>query len=478
VPDRAVPRGPASSLSDRSAIRDSGSFRDPAGFVYRRDGVLYRQINAGYTADWELFRSTGLYDRLVAKGWLVEQTEVDASFAFDDRAARVLRPRELDFVSYPYEWTFSQLKDAALLTLDVQAAALAASMTLKDASAYNVTFDGPRPVMIDALSFEARPDDAPWLAYRQFCQHFLAPLALMARRDIRSGALLRDFIDGIPLDFAAHLLPARSRLQPGLAMHVHLHARAQKGVLGADGSRAERQRSDVRMSRERIEALIDSLRRTVNGLHWDPQKTQWAAYGETSSYTKSGAAAKALLVERFIGATDGNVVWDLGANNGAFSRIAAGLGRSVVALDGDQGAAELLYRELRDQSEASIMPLVVDLSNPSPALGWAHGERRSLADRANADTLVALALIHHLAIGNNVPLGEVSSYFARLGRQLIIEFVPKEDPRVRAMLVDRRDVFADYSLDGMLAAFEPEWHLVDRSPIEDSQRTLLRFNRR
>jgi hypothetical protein len=473
MPDRAVSRGPASFVA-----RDAGSFRDPTGFVYRRDGVIYRQINAGHAADWGLFRSTGLYDRLTAKGWLVEQTEVDLSFAFDDRAAKVLRPREIDFVSYPYEWTFSQLKDAALLTLDIQEAAVASSMSLKDASAYNVTFDGPRPVLIDALSFEARPTDMPWVAYRQFCQHFLAPLALMAKRDIRSGALLRDFIDGIPLDLAARLLPTRSRLQPGLAMHLHLHARAQKGVMEADDKRAERGKSEVRMSRERLEALIDSLRRTIKGLEWDPHKTQWAAYGETSSYTDAGAASKARLVEQFVAATDGNVVWDLGAANGAFSRIAAGLGRTVVAIDGDQGSAEQVYRDLKKSGETGIMPLVVDLSNPSPALGWAHRERRSLADRANADTLVALAVIHHLAIGNNVPLRDVSSYFAQLGRQLVIEFVPKEDPRVKAMLIDRKDVFADYTLDGMLAAFATEWELVDRAPIEDSPRTLLRFNRR
>jgi hypothetical protein len=300
----------------------------------------------------------------------------------------------------------------------------------------------------------------------------------MAKRDIRSSALLRDFIDGIPLDFAAHLLPARSRLQPGLAMHLYLHARAQKGVMAGDANRAQRTQSSVRMSRERLEALVDSLRRTIDGLDWNPRKTQWSAYGETSSYSAAGAASKARLVEQFVRATDGHVVWDLGANNGAFSRIAADLGRSVMAVDGDPGAAEQLYRDLLAHNDGRITPLVVDLSNPSPALGWSHRERRSLAERANADTLVALAVIHHLAIGNNVPLGQVSSYFAQLGRQLIIEFVPKEDPRVAAMLVDRKDVFADYTLDGLLSAFDADWELVDRAPIEDSKRTLLRFNRR
>jgi len=468
-------------VTDSATSRDPASFRDPTGFVYRRDGVLYRQINAGNEHDWEQFQRSGLYQRLVDRKLLVEHDECDPSLAFDGNAAKILKPRLLDFVSYPYEWTFSQLKDAALLTLEVQDEAIRSGMTLKDASAYNVTFDAARPILIDALSFEPRPDDSPWLAYRQFCQHFLAPLALMARRDVRSILLLRDFIDGIPLDLAAHLLPAISRLQPGLAMHVHLHARAQKGVLGGDDvqrGKGAAKRSEVSMSRSRLEALIDSLRRTVGGLRWDPQRTEWAGYGETSSYTTSAAASKQRIVDSFLRATEGAWVWDIGANNGAFSRIAAELGRSVVAIDADHGATELLYRELKKNTDARILPVVIDLSNPSPALGWAHRERRSLAERANADVMMALALVHHLAIGNNVPLSQISSYFAQLGRQLILEFVPKEDPRVRAMLVDRRDVFADYSLDGLKAAFSAQWQLLEEAPVDESARTVLRFVRR
>ena len=468
-------------MTDSATGRDPASFRDPTGFVYRRDGVLYRQINAGHEPDWEQFQRTGLYQRLVDRGWLVQHDECDRSLALDDNAAKVLKPRLLEFVSYPYEWTFSQLKDAALLTLDVQNEAIGSGMTLKDASAYNVTFEATRPILIDALSFEPRADEAPWLAYRQFCQHFLAPLALMARRDVRSILLLRDFIDGIPLDMAAHLLPGISRLQPGLAMHVHLHSRAQKGVLGGDegqGSQRTAKRSAVSMSRSRLEALIDSLRRTIGGLNWDPQRTEWAGYGETSSYSASAAASKQQIVDSFLRRTDGSRVWDIGANNGAFSRIAAELGRSVVAIDGDHGATELLYRELKKSTDARILPLVIDLSSPSPALGWAHSERRSLAERANADVLMALALVHHLAIGNNVPLSHISSYFAQLGRQLIFEFVPKEDPRVTAMLIDRRDVFADYSLDALKTAFNSKWQLLEEASVDDSARTMLRFVRR
>jgi len=464
-------------VNDRAISRDPASFRDPTGFVYRRDGVLYRQVHAEHSTDWQRFVDSGLYQRLVDKGSLVEHPDADMDLAFDERAWKVLRPREVAFISYPYEWTFGQLKEAALLTLDTQTEALRAGMTLKDASAYNVVFDASKPILIDALSFEVREEGAPWVAYRQFCQHFLAPLALMAKRDVRCGLMLRDYIDGIPLSLAARLLPARSRVQPGLAMHVHLHSRADQRLVGGSGKASESSGSNVTMSAGRLEALIDSLRRTISGLRWDPSQTNWAAYGETTSYSERGAKSKQELVGRFLAATDGDVVWDLGANNGLYTRLAADQGRTVFAVDGDSGAAEQLFRDLRQASDTRITPLVVDLSNPSPSLGWAGAERRSLSDRANADVLIALALIHHLAIGNNVPFERVSSYLAELGRQLIIEFVPKEDPRVVNMLKDRRDVFADYSLEGLRTAFAADWRLVEEEPIEDSLRTLLRFER-
>jgi hypothetical protein len=446
--------------------------------------VLYRQVHESHAEHWQRFIDSGLYRRLVDRGSLVEHAEADLAFAYDSQAWRVLQPRELSFISYPYEWTFGQLKEAALLTLEVQAEALKVGMTLKDASAYNVAFDAAKPILIDALSFEVRGESEPWVAYRQFCQHFLAPLALMAKVDVRCGLLLRDFIDGIPLSLAGSLLPSRSRIQPGLAMHVHLHSRADQRLVEkggkASGATASSSGggSNVTMSRDRLEALVDSLRRTISGLRWDPSTTNWAAYGETTSYTEAGATSKRELVDRFLKATNGDVVWDLGANNGMYTRLAADAGRTVMAVDGDPGAAEQLYRDLRKASDTRITPLLIDLSNPSPALGWAGTERRSLSDRANADVLIALALVHHLAIGNNVPFDRISSYLAQLGRQLIIEFVPKEDPRVVNMLKDRRDVFNDYTLKGLTAAFAKDWTLVEEVQIDDSLRTLLRFERR
>ena len=205
--------------------RDPGSCRDPGGFIYRRDGVLYRQIGAASIDDWQAFVASGLADKLIAKGRLIGHAEAPLSAAATADARAVIAPEPIEFISYPYEWTFGELKDAGLLTLDVELEALAAGWTLKDASAYNVQFRDGRPVMIDSLSFEPHEDGTPWVAYRQFCEHFLAPLALMARRDVRLASLLRADPDGVPLDLAKGLLPWRTRLNFGLLSHLHLHAK-------------------------------------------------------------------------------------------------------------------------------------------------------------------------------------------------------------------------------------------------------------
>ena len=469
-----------------AAERDAASFRDPSGFVFRREGVLYRQVDRRFAGEWDAFLGSGLYERLAADGILLPHDDAPLDVALTPADAHaVIRPRAVEFISYPYEWSFGQLKDAALLTLRAQVLAAERGFTLRDASAYNVQFVDGAPLLIDSLSFEPAEPGRPWDAYRQFCQHFLAPLALMAHRDPRLGLLLREYLDGIPLDLAARLLPFRTRLSVGLGSHIHLHARAQARPGGAAAAaeaarraRGARGRESRRMGRTGQAAILDSLRSTVEKLEWRPQGTTWSGYTRVTSYSQAAAASKSAIVERFLGETSGRWVWDLGANTGEFSRLAARMGRSALALDGDPGAVEQAYRAVKRDGERAVLPLVVDLSSPSPALGWALRERRSILERANADVVLALALVHHLAIGNNVPLGAIADFLASVGHELIVEFVPKEDPMVVAMLAHRRDVFPDYSIDGFRTAFAPYFETAQEAPVEDSTRTLFLMRRR
>ncbi len=451
----------------------AASFRDPSGFLFHHEGILYRQVNRSYAQDFELLKSSGLYDLLVEKGLLIPHREVSLDLARTKDAVRILQPEPVLFISYPYEWCFSQLKDAALTTLRIQRLALKRGMCLKDASAYNIQFHEGRPVLIDTLSFTVYQEGAPWVAYRQFCQHFLAPLALMARCDIRLGALLRTHIDGVPLDLASRLLPWRTRLNPGLLMHIHAHARSQ-----AKHQDRRQTGKTTRVGKNALRGIIDSLKGTVAKLKWRPGGTEWGEYYDDTNYSDSALMAKRDHVGGMLDKTDSRVVWDVGANNGFFSQVASDREMFTVAADIDPTAVEQNWRACRQGGRSHMLPLVMDLTNPSPGLGWGHEERDSLLDRGPADTVIALALIHHLAISNNVPLDRLAQFFARAGRHLIIEFVPKNDSQVQRLLATREDVFPSYHKAGFEQAFAGCFEILEQVDIAGSERTLYLMRRK
>jgi ribosomal protein L11 methylase PrmA len=459
-------------------MRLGASFRDPAAFVFTREGVVYRQVNEAGREDYDRLMSSGLYAKLTAAGDLVPHDEEDPAVGLDDRAVRVLRPERIAFISHPYEWCFSQLQDAALLTLRLQRTAMALGLSLKDATPYNVQFREGRPIWIDTLSFERWNPDEPWVAYRQFCEMLLAPLALMSRTDVSLHQLLRVFLDGVPAGVASKLLPLRTRLSPGLGVHIHLLAAASRRATATppdgDGARQPRRR----MARNALPALIDSLERTVRGLRWQPAGTVWGNYYDETNYTDAAFAHKRELVAAAIDRLRPSVVWDLGANDGTFSRVVAERNIPVVAFDVDPAAVEKNYRQVRERTERWILPLVMDLTNPSPACGWAGQERQSLAERGPADLALALALVHHLAIGHNVPLPQIAAFFASIARALVIEFVAKTDSQVQRMLATRKDVFSDYSEEAFVAALSEHFHIDEATPVRGAMRTLYSMRRR
>jgi hypothetical protein len=456
----------------RSDGRVAGSFRDPSGFLFRRDGRLYRQVNACYREHYDLLMASGLYDALRGADLLIPHTEAEAAPAEPDTAYKVLAPEVVPFISYPYEWCFSQLKDAALATLRIQKLALEHDLVLKDASAYNLQFHRGKPVLIDTLSFEAYHQGRPWIAYRQFCQHFLAPLALMAHVDVRLGQLLRIHLDGVPLDLASGLLPWRTRLSPGLGIHLHLHAKSQARHAGKAAAPVGR------VSRMALLGLTDSLESTVRKLTWSPQGTEWADYYADTSYSEAGRAEKQRIVTEFVGRANPLTAWDLGANTGVFSRIAAARGTQTVAFDLDPAAVERSYLESRAAGEEYLLPLVLDLSNPSPGIGWCNRERASLLERGPVDLALALALVHHLAISNHLPFPAVADFLADLCTHLIIEFVPKDDPQVQRLLATREDIFTDYARAAFEAAFVARFTTLASAPIPDATRVLYLMQKR
>ena len=449
----------------------AASYRDPSGFLFSRGGVLYRQVNQAYEREYARLMESGLYEKLVRVGLLIPHVELDTSLTKSEVAGatahKVIQPEPVTFISYPYEWSFSQLKDAALATLSIQKRALKLGMSLKDASAYNIQFVRGKATLIDTLSFEIYKEGEPWVAYRQFCQHFLAPLALMALKDVRLNQLLRVYIDGVPLDLASGLLPAKTRLNFGLLTHIHLHAGAQKKYSGQ-----EVKAGSGTMNKQPMVGLIENLEATIKKLSWSPEGTEWGNYYDITNYSDAAFQHKKELVRDWSVRVKPALAWDLGANNGVFSRVVGEAGSYVVSFDVDPAAVEQNHRQLKSEKSENLLPLLLDLTNPSPAIGWANRERESFGSRGPADLVLALAVIHHLAISNNVPLPQLADFFAETGKWLVIEFVPKEDSQVKKLLASREDIFPSYTRDGFESAFKEKFIFHEAVNVHESERVL------
>jgi hypothetical protein len=447
--------------------RLSSSFRDPSGFLFFDDGMLFRSVSRFYQQNYDHLIQSGLYKKLVADDLLIPHNEVYLPAENRDDTYKIIQPEIIPFISYPYEWCFSQWKDAALALIRIQKQALDRHMILKDASAYNMQYFKGKPILIDTLSFEIYKENQPWIAYRQFCQHFLAPLSLMASRDIRLGQLMRIFIDGLPLDLVSGLLPISTWFKPALLSHIHLHAKAQK--------RYEANTSPLvvpKVSKHSLVALTHHLESVVADMQWRPEGTEWAEYYEDTNYTQEAMNHKQRLVDEYLSESKPRSVWDLGANTGIFSRIATAKSIYTIAFDVDPAAVEKNYRKMRENKETRILPLCLDLNNPSSSIGWANEERLSLIKRGPADTVIALALIHHLAISNNVPFSHIAAFFSRLCRFLIIEFVPKGDSQVQKLLRSREDIFEYYTKDHFEQAFGQYFLIQKSKQLRETLRTL------
>ena len=441
------------------------SFRDPSGFLFYQGNNLYRQINLSYKQEFDQLINSGLYEKLVSSNQLISHEEVNITPLEAEYAYKVIKPEKIPFISYPYEWCFSELKQAAITTLEIQKTAMDFDMTLKDCSAYNIQFKNGKPILIDTLSFEKYQERQIWKPYRQFCQHFLAPLALMSHKDVRLNQLFRIYIDGIPLDLTASLLPFKTRSMFSLLTHIHAHAKSQKHFRNK-----EIKLKDQKLAKRSFLGIVESVFSAIKKLEWTPKGTEWADYYSDTNYTELGFEQKKELITKWLEKIKPKVAWDLGANTGIFSRIASEKGIETISFDIDPAAVEKNYLEILRNKESKILPLLMDLSNPSPNLGWESQERESLIDRGPSDVVLALALIHHLIISNNVPLKKLALFFKKICKHLIIEFIPKTDSQVQRLLVSREDIFDDYTKEKFENGFSKFFKIEETINITDSER--------
>ena len=461
-----------------TARPDRGSFRDRSGRVFHHDGRVFRTIMPPARGDFDFVRSSGLIDRLVGEGHLVAETRVD-DHALGDAAAGavyVLEHPKLPFISYPYEWSFSALKAAAMLQLDVHLAALECGVTLSDATAYNVQFQGSTPVFIDSLSFRRYVDGEYWVAHRQFCDQFLNPLLLQAKLGVPHNAWYRGALEGISAEQLNDLLPLRSKFSWGVFTNVVMQARLQNKTR-LDNSAVKRAESR-KLPLVGLKELLRGMRRLVAGLEpAGTRRTDWQGYADQNSYLAGEQADKRAFVGDFANAVAPDMLWDIGCNSGDYSAAALDAGaRYVVGFDFDHNAVETAFR--RSVAEGlNFLPLVNDAVNPSPGQGWAEAERPGLAERRSADALLALALVHHLAIGKNIPLDYVLDWLVGQAPNGVIEFVQKTDPMIRQLLRLREDVFTDYTQENFEALLAQRARIVKSQQVSKAGRRLYWYAR-
>ena len=447
--------------------RHPASYRDPAGFVWLMNGQVYRQVNKFYAADFDLLINSGLYQDLVNKKQLIPHSEIKENLTGTPEWYKTLLPQKVEFISYPYEWSFGQLKDAALLTLAITRSSIEKGMILKDATPYNIQFIEGKPIFIDTLSFTRYDTSKPWIAYRQFCETFLFPLFLEKYNKLLVHQTFSAWPNGIPANETAALLPSSTRFNLAAWLHVYLQTVVGKNKNG--------KKTDTNFDKKKMLNLLQHLETTIKGLKPPTsRKTTWSNYYEETILGMDYLKAKEKIFREYIADWKGKKTIDLGANDGYFSRILGETAAIVISADSDDRCIQTLYEE----KNRKILPLVLDLSNPSQPGGFFNKERATFHERISVDAVAALALIHHLAIGKNIPLGILADYFNKIAPELIIEFVPKDDPKVQQLLKDREDIFNNYTTEDFEKEFSLYFEILKSTTIPGTSRRLYRMKRR
>ena len=444
------------------------SYRDPSGFLFYQNGILYRQVNQFFKKDFDEFINCGLYHHLIEKKILIPHQIVSENLTGSENWYQTLQPEVVAFISYPYEWCFDMLKDAALLTLQAANEAMNFGMMLKDASAYNVQWHKGKMMFIDTLSFEKYNEQNPWIAYRQFCEQFFAPLALIHYLKEPLQNFFIAYPEGVPIALTKKMLPFKSKFHLHHYLHIHLHSSAAKG-----SNQTQKENS---FSKQKMKNLLRSLQEGIQSFSFFQQGV-WSNYYKEANQREDYVAAKKQIVDDWLTQLKPRAVLDAGANNGEFSELSANQSNYVISADFDHESINNLYKKIREKNITNIHPLIIDLANPTPAIGVNNAERNSFLERTEVDVTLALALIHHLSIGKNIPFESLAKLFSSLGAYLIIEFVPKEDEKIQLMLQQKKDVYHWYSQDNFTKDFLLYFKIIKAIEIGSSKRILFLMER-
>jgi hypothetical protein len=446
-------------------IKEVSSFRDPDSSLSFDSSYYYRRISLNYETNYNHFVHSGLKDRLIQEGFILPFVEIIDDSPSKGISFRVLRTDILPFVSYPYEWSFSQFKEAAILTLKINLIALEYGMILKDASMFNIQFIGCKPIFIDLASFEIYEQDTPWNAYYQFCKHFYGPLFLAAKKNIILTKLLQYFIDGIPLKEVVSLCSLKDFLNSGAFLHLYLHAKGEGKIV--KGS------SKKKVAKKQLSNILIHLESSIEKLAPKQKQTVWDDYNQNNNYEIESQQHKVKIIKGFLDQIDGENALDIGANDGLYSQLLADRGMYTLVVDIDELAVDRAFKTKHDL----IHPLQMNLVNPTPAIGWNNTERKSFWERCQVDVIQALAIVHHLVITHDISFEEIAEKLAQHTKYLIIEFVDPEDSQAQILLQNKPHHRLNYNQINFEKAFSCYFNLILLEKIDNSLRIMYQYKK-
>ena len=452
--------------------RNTSSFRDPSGYVFIEDNKVKRVINPIYFEQYKALTDSSFYKTLFDKKYLIPHQEVSST-----ESEISIEASKIPFINYPYEWSFLQYKHAALLTLKIQKLCLENNFTLKDASAFNITFHEGKPIFIDTLSFDFYQENNPWLAYKQFIMHFLGPLVLTKCFGQDYLKTLSQNLEGISLQKLSKLLPFKSYFSPTILTNIHLLAKYDKKY------ESDKKTVNNNLSKSSQIKLLDGLYDFISNLSVN-EKTEWDHYYNQINYNEVAYQFKKEVVKDWFLSIKGKNLIDIGGNDGTFSRELKDISKLIIVADVDPNAVEQNYKQVLKNKEKMILPIVADVLNPSANYGFNNEERFSFIDRvkdSNLDGCLALAVIHHITLSGNIPFSLSAQFFSKMAPNLLIEFPARNDSWVQFLLDSKREFrnhFDFYNEDNFEKEYSVYFEILDKQKIASSERILYSLKRR
>jgi len=462
-----------------SIRKNSLSFRDPASKIYEivdKSGKpvrILRGLREDSVNNYKELSKKVFFEKFFKSEMLVNSElnltdDQDINKIKNDGWNAVVEHEVLDFISYPYEWSFSMLKDAALLHLFIIKKSFENSWILKDSSAYNVQWKNGKPIFIDLTSFIPCSEDYEWTGYRQFCSMFLIPLLIKKNLDLDINNILRSNLEGIPLEVGSKYFQSYNKFRKGVFSHIFI-PNILNSFIKDDKKKIKRK---IKQKKNHILSLMNSMYSLIQGLDYSKKKSIWLGYDKKNSYEDEDRILKEKFILNNIEGKKLNSLWDIGCNNGHYSKLLKNNFKRIISFDSDHEVIEDLYLSEKQHIQSNITPLVINFANPSPNQGW-NNELKKLEERSKPDFILCLAFIHHARLSSNIPLEQILDWLHSLNSKIIIEFVDRDDEMVIKLLDSKEEKYEDYDKEKFIRLLSSKFEIIDRQPLKNNKRELF-----